>query len=103
MGKAKPRPFRPWQPRQTTLLPPSPSGWLNDQAHTTIEAVPAIRQAADQPSLRELLSRLKASIESETSLDDTTRADAFSEVNELALAAQDPAGHANVVCPRSTP
>ena len=99
MGKTKPGPFRSWQPKQTILLPPSPSDWLNDQAHSSIEAVPAIRDAADQPSLRERLSRLKASIESETSLDDTTGADALSEVNELALAAQDPVGHARLYLP----
>jgi hypothetical protein len=23
--------FRPWQPEQTTLLPPSPSDWLSDE------------------------------------------------------------------------
>ena len=26
----KPKTFRPWQPEQTTLLPPSPSDWLSD-------------------------------------------------------------------------
>jgi transposase len=26
----KPKSFRPWQPEQTTLLPPSPSDWLSD-------------------------------------------------------------------------
>ena len=25
-----PKTFRPWQPEQTTLLPPSPSDWLSD-------------------------------------------------------------------------
>jgi transposase len=25
-----PKSFRPWQPKQTTLLPPSPSDWLSD-------------------------------------------------------------------------
>jgi hypothetical protein len=25
----KPKSFRPWQPEQTTLLPPSPSDWLS--------------------------------------------------------------------------
>ena len=27
---SKPKSFRPWQPEQTTLLPPSPSDWLSD-------------------------------------------------------------------------
>jgi len=26
----RPKSFRPWQPEQTTLLPPSPSNWLSD-------------------------------------------------------------------------
>jgi len=26
----KSKSFRPWQPGQTTLLPPSPSDWLSD-------------------------------------------------------------------------
>ena len=26
----KPKSFRPWQPEQTTLLPPSPREWLAD-------------------------------------------------------------------------
>ena len=26
----KPKSLRPWQPEQTPLLPPSPSGWLSD-------------------------------------------------------------------------
>ena len=26
----KPKSFRPWQPYQTTLLPPSPREWLAD-------------------------------------------------------------------------
>jgi hypothetical protein len=26
----KPKTFRPWQPEQTTLLPPSPRDWLSD-------------------------------------------------------------------------
>lgn len=25
-----PKAFRPWQPEQTTLLPPSPSDWLSE-------------------------------------------------------------------------
>jgi hypothetical protein len=30
MGNAKPKSFCPWQPEQTTLLPPSSSVWLSD-------------------------------------------------------------------------
>ena len=26
----KPKSFRPWQPEQTTLLPPSPREWLSE-------------------------------------------------------------------------
>ena len=26
----KPKSFRPWQPEQTTLLPPSPRAWLSE-------------------------------------------------------------------------
>jgi uncharacterized protein YjbI with pentapeptide repeats len=71
-------------------------GALSDQARITIEAVPGTRQAADQPSLRELLSQLKASIDADTSISDTIRADALAEVNDLAQAAQDPAQNASL-------
>jgi hypothetical protein len=30
-GIQKPKPFRPWQPDQTALLPPSPRDWLADE------------------------------------------------------------------------
>jgi uncharacterized protein YjbI with pentapeptide repeats len=71
-------------------------GALSDRARITIEAVPDTRQAADQPSLRDLLSQLKASIEADTSISDTTRADALAEVNDLAHAAQDPGQNASL-------
>ena len=71
-------------------------GALSDRARITIEAAPDNRQAADQPSLRELLSQLKASIDADTSMSDTTRADALAEVNDLAQAAQDPAQNAGL-------
>jgi hypothetical protein len=71
-------------------------GALSDQARITIEAVPESRLAADQPSLRELLSQLKASIDADTSISDTTRADALAEVNDLAQAAQNPAQNASL-------
>jgi hypothetical protein len=29
-GMHKAKPFRPWQPEQTTLLPSSPCDWLSD-------------------------------------------------------------------------
>lgn len=29
-GIQKPKPFGPWQPELTTLLPPSPSDWFSD-------------------------------------------------------------------------
>jgi uncharacterized protein YjbI with pentapeptide repeats len=71
-------------------------GDLSDRARITYEAVPDTRQDADQPTLRELLRQLKASIESDTSLSDTTKADAPAEVNDLAQAAQDPAQNAGL-------
>ncbi len=66
-------------------------GALSDRARITIETVPDTRNGADQPSLRELLSQLKASIDDDTSISDNTRADALAKVNDLAQAAQDPA------------
>jgi hypothetical protein len=65
-------------------------GDLSDQARISIEAVPDQRLGADQPSLRELLQKLKASVDDDPTLPDDTRAEALGEVNELAAAAQDP-------------
>jgi uncharacterized protein YjbI with pentapeptide repeats len=71
-------------------------GALSERARITIEAVPDSRLDVNQPSLRELLSQLKTSIDADTSLNDTTRADALAEVNDLAQAAQDPAKNASL-------
>lgn len=65
-------------------------GDLSDQARLTIEALPDQRAAEGQPSLRELLQELKASIEADSHLSDTTRAEALGELQELATAAKDP-------------
>ncbi|MFN9643521.1 MAG: hypothetical protein ACK6BG_00005, partial [Cyanobacteriota bacterium] len=65
-------------------------GDLSDQARLTIEALPDQRPGAGQPSLRELLQELKASIDADSHLSDTTRAEALGELQELATAAKDP-------------
>jgi len=65
-------------------------GALSDQARISIEALPEQRSAEDQPSLRELLQELKASVEADTQVPESTRAEALTEVTELAKAAQDP-------------
>jgi hypothetical protein len=65
-------------------------GALSDQARITIEALPERRLVDGQPSLRELLQELKASVDVDPQLPDNTRAEALSEVTELANAAQDP-------------
>ncbi|MFM6129190.1 MAG: pentapeptide repeat-containing protein [Sphaerospermopsis kisseleviana] len=65
-------------------------GDLSEQARLTIEALPDQRPAAGEPSLRELLLQLKASVDADTQLPEATRAEALAEVNELAVAARDP-------------
>jgi hypothetical protein len=65
-------------------------GALSDQARITIEALPERRLVDGQPSLRELLQELKASVDVDPQLPDNTRAEALTEVTELANAAQDP-------------
>ncbi len=65
-------------------------GALSDQARITIEALPERRPEDGQPSLRELLQELKASVDADSQLPDDTRAEALTEVTELANAAQDP-------------
>jgi hypothetical protein len=39
----KPKSFRPWEPEQTTLLPPSPREWLSEdhQAYFLLDLVGA--------------------------------------------------------------
>jgi uncharacterized protein YjbI with pentapeptide repeats len=65
-------------------------GALSDQARITIEALPERRPEDGQSSLRELLQELKASVDTDPQLPDNTRAEALTEVTELANAAQDP-------------
>jgi hypothetical protein len=55
-------------------------GSLSDQARISIEALSEARPAADQPSLRELLSELKRQIDNDPQLPDIAKADAHTEV-----------------------
>ena len=71
-------------------------GSLSDQARISIEALSEARPAADQPSLRELLSELKRQIDNDPQLPDTAKADALTEVQQLAAAAQDPSANASL-------
>ena len=71
-------------------------GSLSDQARISIEALSEARPAADQPSLRELLSELKRQIDNDPQLPDTAKADALTEVQQLAAAAQDPSAKASL-------
>ncbi len=45
----KPKSFRPWQPEQTTLLPPSPSEWLSEdhQVYFLLDLVDELDLSAD--------------------------------------------------------
>ncbi|MFZ0406932.1 MAG: pentapeptide repeat-containing protein [Cyanobium sp.] len=65
-------------------------GDLSDQARLTIEAIPDQRPAEGQPSLRQLLQELRVSVDADTDLPETSRAEALAEIKELATAAQDP-------------
>ncbi len=42
-----PKTFRPWNPEQTTLLPPSPSEWLSDddQMYFLLDLVDALNRS----------------------------------------------------------
>lgn len=42
-----PKTFRPWNPEQTTLLPPSPSEWLSDddQVYFLLDLVDALNRS----------------------------------------------------------
>ena len=71
-------------------------GSLSDQARISIEALSEARPAADQPSLRELLSELKRQIDNDPQLPETAKADALTEVQQLAAAAQDPSAKASL-------
>ncbi len=71
-------------------------GSLSDQARISIEALSEARPAADQPNLRELLSELKRQIDNDPQLPDIAKADALTEVQQLAAAAQDPSANASL-------
>ncbi len=71
-------------------------GSLSEQARISIEALCEARPAADQPSLRELLSELKRQIDNDPQLPDIAKADALTEVQQLAAAAQDPSANASL-------
>ena len=71
-------------------------GSLSDQARISIEALSEARPAANQPNLRELLSELKRQIDNDPQLPDTAKADALTEVQQLAAAAQDPSANASL-------
>jgi len=71
-------------------------GALSDQARISIEALSASKPSPDQASLRELLSQLKQDIDNDAALPPTAKADALTEVNELARAAQDPLANASL-------
>jgi len=65
-------------------------GDLSDQARLTIEAIPDQRPVEGQPSLRQLLQELKACLDADSHLPETSRFEALAEIKELATAAQDP-------------
>jgi uncharacterized protein YjbI with pentapeptide repeats len=65
-------------------------GALSDLARISIEALPGQRSAEGEPTLRELLQELKASVDADTQVQESDRAEALTEVTELAKAAQDP-------------
>jgi uncharacterized protein YjbI with pentapeptide repeats len=65
-------------------------GDLSDQARLTIEAIPDQRTAVGQPSLRQLLQQLKDSVDADSHLPETSRAEALAEIKALATAAQVP-------------
>lgn len=52
--------------------------------------LPDQRSAEGQPTLRELLQELKASVDADTQVPENTRVEVLTEVTELASAAQDP-------------
>ena len=53
----KPKSFRPWQPEQTTLLPPSPREWLSEEHQVFF-----LLDLVDELDLSEILIRLKPRI-----------------------------------------
>jgi hypothetical protein len=65
-------------------------GDLSDQARLTIKALPDQRSAEGQPSLRQMLQELKDSVDADSQLPETSRAEALGKIKELATAAQDP-------------
>jgi uncharacterized protein YjbI with pentapeptide repeats len=65
-------------------------GDLSDQARLTIEAIPDQGPGDGQPSLRQLLQELKDSVDADSQVPATSRAEALAQIKELASAAQDP-------------
>ena len=57
----KPKTFRPWQPEQTTLLPPSPGDGLSDD-HRVIVAVGVSNQPPDVEHLEPMLQRIATTV-----------------------------------------
>ncbi|MBE9172016.1 hypothetical protein IQ216_02635 [Cyanobium sp. LEGE 06143] len=53
----KPKSFRPWQPEQTTLLPPSPREWLSEEHQVFF-----LLDLVDELDLSEILIPLKPRI-----------------------------------------
>jgi uncharacterized protein YjbI with pentapeptide repeats len=71
-------------------------GDLSDQARIAINALPDQRLAAEEPTLRELLQQLQASLDGDTEVAESTRADALTEIHTIATAAQDPQQNASL-------
>jgi hypothetical protein len=71
-------------------------GDLSDQARITINALPDQRLAAEEPTLRELLQQLQASLDGDTEVPESNRAEALSEIHAIASAAQDPKQNASL-------
>jgi uncharacterized protein YjbI with pentapeptide repeats len=70
-------------------------GDLSEQARIAINSLPDQRLAADEPTLRELLQQLQASLDDDAEVPESTRADALSEIQTIATAAQDPKQNAS--------
>jgi uncharacterized protein YjbI with pentapeptide repeats len=71
-------------------------GDLRDQARIAINALPDQRLTAEEPTLRELLQQLQASLDGDTEVPESTRAEALSEIHTIAKAAQDPKQNASL-------
>jgi hypothetical protein len=65
-------------------------GDLRDQARIAINALPDQQLAAEELTLPELLQQLQASLDGDTEVPESTRADALVKIQTIATAAQDP-------------